>query len=795
MSTLFQTKYDGLDGYLRVSTGRGRPTRASTVSPSLEGLLFIDIDGTSELDSVIRSIQHTPIPIAEYVLFRWPHIADESDDQIEDDIQNWLLELQKSEILPAQRRSIQPVGVLLFCYTKIPRIIWNKNFPQPPETDGILHRAIRAEVRSMMEWGHAIWRPRDYHYELPSGEHTDTFIRVADSFRSLRDIEVLATWFIDKLQDNLALVMDSASLLPLAGEIRRIMATRGWNMSGVETLDDYPRTKLDIQQALQSVPAHDKILAIMSVSASGRYFGILLDSMQVSDNEPELVVIIDKLGSPMNSGVTSSLSENVKLSRFIGLASDGEASPVNNTCKQCSSNDTSQIVRIDPQSFEAVALPGANLVMPSVENALELRDFFDQCERTSSLKLISASNQYSRAKGSPMGVRVDLSNLVKDKDFRTLVLTKLRAMIKESTTFGNFDHIVCAHNDYDMADFRTLLVDVMQVLEIDSESITVVEFNEHGQSKHSGDIKNSSSPLVFSLGSVSGWQLRQMLLEIQDAWSDNESFGTVSGLVVHARSTSKRAWENLNNSFERRLRSIWTMYLSDMSPLADEAELLKCSDSISELKQLELQSVEPQINEILRAHAHEFIRTRGIVCSPDSGDRHATLWGGKVESHVRNQSIYGRKLGTTSTLVAVGSAIHARRQDTLNTDPRWPMFDFVSIARSYYDGMLIACMLRWCNPSEIWWGATPNEQTSAVTALLARTRGPEDQRILFPEILLASTQGKLPKVAAIEAASQIVSEAAEWPLEDRAGIYCALMLMAESGFNVGKFLETIGADR
>ncbi|QSE84857.1 hypothetical protein [Rhodococcus koreensis] len=144
-------------------------------------------------------------------------------------------------------------------------------------------------------------------------------------------------------------------------------------------------------------------------------------------------------------------------------------------------------------------------------------------------------------------------------------------------------------------------------------------------------------------------------------------------------------------------------------------------------------------------------------------------------------------------LVAVGSAIHARRQETLNTDPRWPMFDFASIARSYYDGLLLACMLRWCTPSEIWWGDTPLDQISAISALLARTRVKEDQMILFPELLLAAAQGKVPTDAATDAATRIATEAASWEPAERVGILCGLALMDESGLDIGSSIDALDA--
>jgi len=65
--------------------------------------------------------------------------------------------------------------------------------------------------------------------------------------------------------------------------------------------------------------------------------------------------------------------------------------------------------------------------------------------------------------------------------------------------------------------------------------------------------------------------------------------------------------------------------------------------------------------------------------------------------------------------------------------------------------------------------------------------------ILFPELLLAAAQGKVPTDAATDAATRIATEAASWEPAERVGILCGLALMDESGLDIGSSIDALDA--
>ena len=80
--------------------------------------------------------------------------------------------------------------------------------------------------------------------------------------------------------------------------------------------------------------------------------------------------------------------------------------------------------------------------------------------------------------------------------------------------------------------------------------------------------------------------------------------------------------------------------------------------------------------------------------------------------------------------------IRASRQGT----PYFAQFDLRRVLRSYFDGLIHACILRWCEPQEAWWGP----DRGACSDFLQQLEGQDfDFDLLLPELLLAGAQEKL----------------------------------------------------
>ena len=116
---------------------------------------------------------------------------------------------------------------------------------------------------------------------------------------------------------------------------------------------------------------------------------------------------------------------------------------------------------------------------------------------------------------------------------------------------------------------------------------------------------------------------------------------------------------------------------------------------------------------------------------------------GRASPKLLPHSYFGQELGSRETLCAVGSAMQsARIRARQRGAPYWAQFDLRRVLKSYFDGLIHACILRWCEPQEAWWGP----DSSDCCDLLQQLEGLDfDFDLLLPELLLAGAQEKLPE--------------------------------------------------
>lgn len=726
--------------------------------------MFVDVQGALDGDDLVRPLRSQPLLTCGTVVFRWPTV-----ERKEPPSHSALLSFFSHRALRKllKESGVRHVGILVHRFEERPIVVWEGEGPESYSDEDVVNRLLRAEIRALLEAGHAIWLPRNYHYELPSGDHTDSFIRVADAFQDTRDVEVVALWFTHLLKDNMGVVLDNSSLVPLVVEFRRLLAQRGWNLAGVETLDNYPTTTLDIALAIEGIGDHGSILAIMSVNASGRYRS-LIHSAITNRIDPSLVVLIDKQPGSIPNGVQGKEVDNVQLASWIAVGVTPDSSHAHKSdCKLCLGNDKAQIVRIDGRSFNAFALPQDNLLTPDTKSARGAREFFELCDRFGGLSINAVSYSPIRSR-ERMAVRIDFGSLLVQAEFRNKVVDRISSEVDQS-----IDHIVVADVDFETPGFRELLLEVKssQSLPADDSCVSIVSVAT-GEDTLLAANKMFARPLMLTLGSVSGWLLRRLQIFTQDFWHEKGIVGEGQAIVVYSRVVNDRKWDNLFQSFEKRLSAIWTSYLPEFSPHEDEYEFIS-----GLLVDPYIETLESSVSEKLK----NFIADRKSLCGGSAIlNSSNVLWAPTPDSRLRNTSIFGHKIDAATTYAAVGAAIQSKRQMARVSDPRWPVFDFVSIGRSYFDGLLVACMLRWCAASEIWWGEA-EARTSNIKWLIANTRELDDQRILFSELVYAACRGKVPLAAIEEMCGLICAEAQDWALEDRLPVAAGLACLGALG--------------
>ena len=236
--------------------------------------------------------------------------------------------------------------------------------------------------------------------------------------------------------------------------------------------------------------------------------------------------------------------------------------------------------------------------------------------------------------------------------------------------------------------------------------------------------------LILVLGARTGLTCQRMFLTARQQWP-NADFRC---LVLHAHPENDRIWASIRNNLTdsdgyKRLLALWLSYVPSWSPLVEERETYRAAQQ----KGLETRELLARLDE--------------LEGNPEPG--HTLL--GRANPRLREHSYFGQALGGRETLCAVGSAMQsARIQANRLRAPYWTQFDLRRVLTSYFDGLIHACVLRWCEPQEVWWGP---DSRDCCDFLLRFESMDFDFDWLLPELLLACAQEKLPE----EAAAQVLA--------------------------------------
>ena len=256
------------DAYARLPFQHDRTRRADDTGG---GLTFFDVaDWATTVETVAGYLRAVPLDLIgrpDWVLARWGHKD-----------QGWTPPEEAADALQATLKtmgSVAAAGVVVFEVAAPPTIVWSH---RPKDRTGhepvLLARARAIEMEAFLDWGHALWHPDAYHYVLPSGKHTSTFIRLADAFQDLRAAPALATWLYGALNPEAltTAVMDIGTLMPVVGELQRAaerhrhVSHSSAGIAGVLSLDRYPSSSLGLHTSLLGISPDSPMLGLMSVS-------------------------------------------------------------------------------------------------------------------------------------------------------------------------------------------------------------------------------------------------------------------------------------------------------------------------------------------------------------------------------------------------------------------------------------------------------------------------------------------------------------------------------------------------
>ncbi|HTQ06563.1 MAG TPA: hypothetical protein VMI54_22040, partial [Polyangiaceae bacterium] len=205
-----------------------------------DGLLFVDVEGAD-----IKELRSAPPDLvfgAKQVLVRLSAIPSGKRKR------------QESTALVAKIvHALNPgaeCALLLQTAGKEPALAVHGRATWPNQVE-VLARARKVELDALLDWGDGVWRPTDYHYQLPSGEHAGSFVKLADAIRSPHDAKVLASWLFASVRKGCGIVVDTGTLTPLVLALEAAATGEGIPLGNVIVLDEYPHTQLDVSSAVR----------------------------------------------------------------------------------------------------------------------------------------------------------------------------------------------------------------------------------------------------------------------------------------------------------------------------------------------------------------------------------------------------------------------------------------------------------------------------------------------------------------------------------------------------------------
>lgn len=604
------------------------------------------------------------------------------------------------------------------------------------EARDLLDRARAVELEALLEFGQAIWRPTTFHYRLITGEHADAYIKLGDAIRQARDADVLASWLHPRVKAGIGLILDTGTLTPVAQSLRLAARREELELGPVSTLDNYPRTVLDVGTILDRAGGDaGQVLILVSVSSSGA----LLDRIRGAvarkgeSMRSHVSVLVNKGGEAGLEGV----EVWTPLAGQPPLVASGAPDEVG--CKLCHRPGRAAVVPINPFTFDAMLPTQLRLVVPDIDDPAANRTLWEAAQRNEALSVERAAHQALRRYRSdkvPMGIKLEAAKLIGDETFRKDLRQKLRGLRDEKDLPLDSDLVLAPEHEAEYPGYEQFWDSIRQAVAPDVERVTPFPIDEPFDAELTETVRAADNILVFQLGAVSGASIQKALVGVQHAKEGDDKF-KLSAFVLHARPATQRELSTIRNSYGHRgkqpqMRFAWSSILPDRSPLREERVLLRSVDL-----------------ESLSREGESFVSRRLELCGGKymGSEPPLVLWGSNPGSQLTPNSIYGRDLSPVTTYVAVGSAMSAALGVPERMNPELHVFEVAAIARSYYDPLILGCMLRWMRPHEAFWGWTAAEAEATALHMLDRAES-LGQDILVPEMLLAAAQGKLTKEAA-----------------------------------------------
>ena len=755
----------GLDtsSYVRVDAQRAAPLVETVDVPG--GLLFIDVAGShpggwqGAVAGQLRSVDEFVLAGCRCVLIRSPGSIDADLAQGVEAIR---------AIIAQRGGSRPPVGVVHFVFGEAePRVWWSDTDPSLCDAE-LLASARAVELAALLRAGKAHWRPTTFHYELPSDEHRSDFVRVGDVFRSPRDAEALATWLYSYAVPDRTILLDSSTILPIVLALQTAAAASGVKLGPVAVRDAYPHSLLVDEELVELTVGASGALVLISVSSTGHTEKALARCLDAKiGSRWVLQTLVDRTQSAAVSWPGSAEGRHEPW-----LCVPGGKSFTQQDCGLCDDADVAPCVRIDAASFTNTSLPEPHVVvMPDppvgARNITKLLEMYDEVDGMG-IDCDPAERTRLRRDPGRWGVRFYPHFLLDHPQFIEALEEQMQLDVGNKND-GRFDiaelngvdAIVALDEDADSAGFDRLATWAgSHFAEGPAPMVRISSKQADGESARlTLELKGKKHILVLTVGTVTGGTLRELLIRIHRALSDEAANSyKISGLVVHARPPSFREWQSTRSSYSQRLVAMWMTYLPSRDhPLAEEQRLLRQTLDDDQLPEAAAKFAQSRRDWVVSSQQSDWLKRRQTWQRQSGAPNPAAvlLCGSPERSNdqlprLLPNSLFGQRMSMVGTLVGVGAALHRRRLEREGQGgPPGLRFDLSRIPAVYFEVPILSAVLRWIRPFEAFWEYRGLPVQNVLRDLWEKTNfeEPGSRQTLLAELALAAAAGKIPRGA------------------------------------------------
>jgi hypothetical protein len=591
---------------------------------------------------------------------------------------------------------------------------------RPPDFAITLAELRAVEIKAILDRNGAMLGPHErLHYEVPSSDHAEAFLRIANALQEPVEVSRLSDWIFPYLCDHCGIVADNGTLLPLLlslkGEAHRLYR---WDIP-IRTIEGYPAETDDIQEIandlVRELGPTGRILFIVSVSGSGklkRAIERLLLPLNYS-----VIVICDTAVTP---GAESLV--HVPIERWPTF---------NGKCSVC---DLKDLQYIHKTSYVTLPTFATHRVVITPSAAERKADFWAAAERTNAVRLHHDLILPDRTLRH-YGIYIDVVALLQDAWFRDHVITELRnfapptiVLIPRHRASETVQQIV----DAAFGKVETRLLDPGDLAEDIRHRLSC--------------LSNKDSILVADDGLVSGTTLYNVRPLIHRLYKKADAMPAIRAFVVVARPSRRAAMTRMRNRYRDhegpQFRAGYELLLPDHRDCSWCRERTLLQNAVKQLDGQAQEACHKRISQLSGALRAQFL------LGSDEQDTESRSVG----------SLFG-SLGQATAFAAAACAIYEQwleatgdEEDAVGSNTAFYV-DVPRLINNYFADAFMPAVFRTMKPKALHFVGQNAGIANAIELLEPDSAYP----CIVPEILWAAVENKIPH----DVASQLLGKVRE----------------------------------